>query len=121
MASSRSARPLAIIAALSAPAEEPATSRIGSPRSTKTAATPASYAPLAPPPESTRAMGASAGVLEGAQVAADDAGAVSTASIATHAARRKRPRRDDRVLDDGLKAGLRGSRLRCRRRPRSGR
>jgi hypothetical protein len=71
-------RPSATMAAFSAPADEPATSRIGRPRSTKTAATPASYAPLAPPPESTSAMGASSGRAEGPH---DDAAAEPAPSV----------------------------------------
>src|SRR6185295_13051080 len=54
-------RPAAIIAPLSAPADEPATSAIGNPASTRAAATPASHAPLAPPPDRTSAIGASGG------------------------------------------------------------
>src|SRR6185295_16713188 len=54
-------RPAAIIAPLSAPADEPATSAIGNPASRRAAATPASHAPLAPPPDRTSAIGASGG------------------------------------------------------------
>src|SRR5919204_5118640 len=49
--SRRSRRPSAIIAALSAPEDEPATRRTRWPRRTTALATPASHAPLAPPPD----------------------------------------------------------------------
>src|SRR5437867_6483958 len=80
------------MAALSAPAEEPATRRTGSPRSMNTAATPASYAPLAPPPESTRAIGASGSTSEDAQLATADVGVIRTASTAGTKIQRQSPR-----------------------------
>src|SRR5215831_12494545 len=93
-ASSRSARPLAISAALSAPAEDTATRRMGSPRSTKVAATPASYAPLAPPPESTRAMGASRPTSDDEQAALAKTGVIRDARRASAVARHGRLQRE---------------------------
>ena len=58
------------MAALSAPAEEPATRRTGNPPSMKASAAPASHAPLAPPPDSTSAAGASSGPRSGSHAQA---------------------------------------------------
>src|SRR5918996_1731354 len=60
------------MAAVRAPAEEPATRRTGTPCSMRAAAAPASQAPLAPPPESTSATGASTGPRGGPQAEAVD-------------------------------------------------
>src|SRR5262245_371439 len=81
VASSRSARPATIIAALRAPADEPATSRIGTPASASAATAPASYAPLAPPPVRIRAVGTSRPTEAGTHVATAPGGAASARMI----------------------------------------
>src|SRR5258705_13339463 len=58
------------MAAVSAPAEEPATTRTGRPPSMSAAAAPASHAPLAPPPERMSAVGASSGPRRGSHAEA---------------------------------------------------
>src|SRR6266850_6802077 len=57
------------MAAFRAPADEPATSWIESPRSANAAIAPASYAPLAPPPERISAVGASRPRGDGVHIA----------------------------------------------------
>src|SRR6059036_76899 len=73
--------------ALSAPDDDPATVRTGTPRSISAAATPASHAPLAPPPEKTSAAGASAGTSLGPQAADAVVAAPLTASSSSATAR----------------------------------
>src|SRR2546428_10551501 len=73
--------------ALSAPDDAPAAARTGTPRSISAAATPASHAPLAPPPENTSAAGASAGTSLALQAADTVVAAPPTASRSSHRAR----------------------------------
>src|SRR5437667_412501 len=67
-------------APMRAPADEPATSWIESPRSANNATAPASYAPLAPPPERIIAVGASRPSGDGAHTARAAPGDQTTAS-----------------------------------------
>src|SRR5262249_24850076 len=86
--SSRSARPAAIIAALSAPADEPATSRMRTPASASAATAPASYAPLAPPPVRISAVGTSRPIEVGTHVATAPGGAASAMVVSVASVRK---------------------------------
>src|SRR6266850_4791967 len=76
------------MAAFRAPADEPATSWIESPRSANNATAPASYAPLAPPPERISAVGASRPRGDGvhtARAAGGDHAIVRSSGTPSHA------------------------------------